>query len=297
MKPWQYWTSDAKFAFRKLMYYPPRQRVSTIRIAIRDYLADWGLKDVPRWGNDRTTYIVGLFGSGRWYVNALILRNLGDRVAFFRDHIGFQPRPTSMIYSGHATIKHICRGQTAPTVTNRILTTVRRGFSDWIFITRHPIDSLITNWIWWRTYLRHGRMIAGISEVYKNSDDLNTDLDSNFSEFRAFAAGNPDFFATDKGVPFLSFEEFIEETELHLKVATLALRLEDFAVDPFREFSKITDVMSVNVDLKQLQIAPPLTKHYRFLSIKEQVPRFRAFIDELSPELKARVKRIGYNCL
>jgi hypothetical protein len=75
-----------------------------------------------------------------------------------------------------------------------------------------------------------------------------------FSEFKAFAEGDPDFFAGAPGPRFLSFPEFVEETELHLQSATLTLRLEDFMIDPFKEFSKIVEVMSVDLDLSRLYV-------------------------------------------
>ena len=60
-----------------------------------------------------------------------------------------------MIYSGHATIRHVSLAiRMLPAVTSRVLEAVRSGFADLIFIYRHPLDSLLTNWIWWRTYLR-----------------------------------------------------------------------------------------------------------------------------------------------
>ena len=69
-------------------------------------------------------------------------------------------------------------------------------------------------------------------------------MEQNFPEFQAFASGDPAFFAAAPGQRFLSFAEFVEETELHLQTATLMLRLEDFAIDPAQEFSKIAKVMS-----------------------------------------------------
>ena len=77
-----------------------------------------------------------------------------------------------------------------------------------------------------------------------------------FSEFKAFAEGDPDFFAAVGGPRFLSFPEFVEETELYLQSATLALRLEDFMIDPLKEFSRIVEVMSVDLDLSRLQCRP-----------------------------------------
>jgi hypothetical protein len=253
---------------------------------------DWYWK-VHSPGNDRTTYLIGLFGTGRLYLNQLVQLHVGQRAKYFRDTIRLHQRPTSMIYSGHATIRHPSRGQALPAVTRRIMEAVRAGFADLIFLYRHPLDSLVTNWVFWRTYLR-GTTGFYVALVYKNTDDLCADLEKNFAEFESFAAGDPAFFAAAPGPRFLSFPEFVEETELHLQSATLALRLEDFTIDPTREFSKIAKVMSVDLDLSRLHVTPPQTKPYRYLAVKEKVLRFREFIDRLDAKTRARLERIGY---
>jgi hypothetical protein len=260
-------------------------------------------RDNPRFyvdtgpGYDRTIYVIGLFGTGRRYINELMLQNIGERAKYFRDMIRLHPGPTPMIYSGHATMKHVSRAQAPPAVMSSILEAIGSGFANLIFVYRHPLDSLLTNWIWWRTYIRDNTLITGISQVYKNSNDLCADLEQNFSEFNAFAEGDPDFFAGVPGPRFLSFQEFIEETELHLQSATLALRLEDFMIDPFKEFSKIVKVMSVDLDLNRLSVASPRTKPYGYLTVKEKVPRFRSFIDGLNAETKGRIETIGYSLM
>jgi hypothetical protein len=154
---------------------------------------------------------------------------------------------------------------------------------------------LLTNWIWWRTFLRDNRSISGISQIYKNPDDLCADLERRFLEFKAFAEGDPDFFVGAPGPRFLSFPEFVEETELHVQSATLTLRLEDFMIDPLNEFSKIAEVMSVDLDLSRLSVAPPKTKPYGYLAVKDNVPRFREYINGLDAETKRRIEKIGYN--
>jgi len=249
---------------------------------------------VHRPGNDRTAYIIGLGNTGLLYVKELIQQNIGERAEYFWNGIRFHPGPTSMIYCHHATIRHVCPFQALPAVTNRILEGVKSGFADLIFIYRHPLDSLLTNWTWWRAYIRGNIGVAGISEVYKNTDGLCADLEQNFLEFKSFAEGDPGFFATVPGPRFLSFPEFVEETELYLESATLPLRLEDFVIDPLKEFSKIVNLMSVDVDLTGLHLPPPKTKSYRYLAVKEKVPRFRDFINGLDAETKRRIERIGY---
>jgi hypothetical protein len=278
---------------RDLIKFARKSRHERAFIA-RRYLGNWDWR-IPRYGNDRTAYVIGLFGSGRGYITTLLLKHLGKRAKYFRETIRFHPGPTSMIYSGHATIKHVCRDQHSPEVMSHILEAVQSRFADLIFIYRHPLDSLLTNWIWWRTYLRDNTQIEGLSQIYKSSDEFASDLDRNFLEFKSFAEGDSQFFASLPGPRFLSFVEFVEETELYLNSATLALRLEDFMVDPLKEFSKIVEVMSAHVDPSRLRLEPPRSKPYGYLALKEKVPRFREFLNKLDGETKRRIEKSGYS--
>jgi hypothetical protein len=271
---------------------PPREKLQAVRNRVVEM--DWYWK-LHKPGNDRTAYVIGLFGTGRWYITEMMLQNMEKRAKYFRYEIRVHSGPTSLIYSGHATIKYASSMQTLPAVTSRILETVRSRFADLIFVYRHPLDSLLTNWVWWRRYIRDiGVKSTYISDFYKNTDDLCADLERNFLEFKAFAEGDPDFFAALPDTRFLSFPEFVEETELYLQSATLTLRLEDCMIDPFKEFSKLVEVMSVDLDLSRLRLDSPITKPYRYLAIREKVPRFRSFINELNEDTKRRIEKIGY---
>ncbi len=53
---------------------------------VQSRLVDWGFI-VPRVGNDRTAYFIGLFGTGRVYLNELILENIGERANYLRNWI------------------------------------------------------------------------------------------------------------------------------------------------------------------------------------------------------------------
>jgi hypothetical protein len=255
---------------------------------------DWYWK-IHSPGNDRTVYLTGLFGSGRQYVTELMLQYIGERAKYLHQTIRCHSNPTSMIYSGHATMRHVSNDQALPAVTGRILEAVRSGFANLIFVYRHPLDSLLTNWVYWRAYIRDTRTgIWSISWVYKNTDDLCADLERNFLEFKAFAEGDHSFWAGLREPRFLSFQEFVEETELFLQSATLTLRLEDFMIDPLKEFSKIVELMGVDLDLSRLSLPPPRSKPYGYLAVKEKVPPFRNFINGLDAETKRRIKEIGY---
>jgi len=271
----------------------PREQLAVVQYLLsRPVTPRWY---VPHLGNDRTAYLIGLFGTGRFYVIKLIRENIGKRAKYFRDYIRLHPGPTSMIYTGHGTMRHVSRAQESPEVTSRILESVRSRFADLIFLYRHPLDSLLTNWIWWRQFDRGNIAPGYISQLYKNTDDLCTDLEQSYSEFKAFAEGDPDSFAAGRGPRFLSFTEFVEETALFLEPATITLRLEDFMTDPLKEFSKIVEVMSVDLDLSRIHVVPPDTKPYRFLAVKEKVPRFRNFVEGLNVETKRRIEKIGFS--
>jgi len=282
--------------FHKLLRFARKSRREQLRIVRYRLLDCWS---VPRWrvphaGSDRTAYVIGLFGSGRWYINQLLMQHIGGRANYLRDTIRFHPGATSMIYTSHATLKHVSRLQHPPPITKLMLEAVSSRIADLIFVYRHPLDSLLTNWIWWRTYIRDKAVITGISQVYQTTDDLCADLDRMFPDFEAFAAGDPNFYAAAPGQRFLSFPEFVEETELHRQSATLALRLEDFMIDPVTEFSKIVEVMSVDLDVSRPRIAFPTSKPYGYLAVQERVPRFKDFINGLDSETKRRIENIGY---
>jgi hypothetical protein len=264
------------------------------RAAVLHQLAARGCK-VHYGGSDRTAYIVGLGGTARSYINELIQQNMGRRAKYFCDGIRCHAGPTSMIYSGHMTMRYVSLAQKPPSVTMHILEAVQSRSADLIFLYRHPLDSLLTMWVWCRTVIREHRGISGISDVYRNSDDLSSDLERNFSEFRAFAQGDPGFFTGLPSPLFLSFAQFVEETMLFLPVATLTLRLEDFMIDPRKEFLKIAAAMSVDLDTSHLQIAGPRSKPFGYLAVKERVPQFRDYIAGLDAQTKDRIQRLGYD--
>jgi hypothetical protein len=248
-----------------------------------------------RLGNDRTTYILGLFGTGRLYINDLILQNIGERAKYFRDGIRVYPGPTSMICSGHVTMKYLSRHQAPPELMRRIAGAVKGRIADSVFIYRHPLDSLLTNWVYWRNYIQENRTICAISDVYGSTDDLCADMERNFFEFKAFAEGDPDFYAGLTGPRFLSFAEFVEESALHYQAATLSLRLEDFMADPAKEFAKIVELMSADTDLSPALLARPRSKPYGHLAVQEKVPRFRNFAGRLNWETRRRIENLGYS--
>ena len=284
----RYWICQAKWHYVQLRRTNTEGRLRYLYAPVRDRFV------LPRLGNDRTGYFIGLFGSGRLYLFQTLMQGIGKRARYVRDGIRFLKGPTSMIYVGHATIKYASRAQASPTVTHRILQAVKSRWADLIFVYRHPLDSLLSNWIWWRNYVRQDSMVRGIAETHKDMDELCAELEKDFSDFQAFAEGDPAFFGSATGPRFLSFREYVEETELFIRSAPLSLRFEDFTIDPVKEFAKIIEVMSMDLDASRLTLAPPEVKPYRYLDVEDKVPQFRDFIQRLDAETAGRIERIGY---
>ena len=241
-------------------------------------------------------YVIGLFGTGRRYINRLIIAEHGRRGQVFPGY------DLSACRSNTSDLQRPCHHQTRsffPSVpaggdepypgSSRIgicgfdlrLSSSPRFVADQL--------DLVAD-----LHSRKQNDRTGVSQVFKNPDDLCDYLDQNFFEFEAFAEGDPDYYAAVPGPRFLSFQEFVEETCLLRQSATLALRLEDFMIDPLREFSRLAQVMSVDLDLSELRLACPRTRLYGHLMVRDKVPRFRSFIDRLNAETRARIEKIGY---
>ena len=131
-----------------------------------------------------------------------MLQNIEERAKYFRYEIRVHPFHISDLQRPCHN-EYLSSMQTLPAVTSRIFEAVGSRLADLIFVYRHPLDSLLTNWVWWRRYLRDINVKSThISDFYKNTDDLCADLEQNFFEFKAFAEGDPQFFAAVPGTRF-----------------------------------------------------------------------------------------------
>ena len=246
-----------------------------------------------------TIYIVGLFGSGRLYLGDAICKHIGERALHFRDELRHESTPTSMIYSGHMTLRYVSRGLNPPEFANRIVESVRSGAGKMIFIYRHPLDSLLTNWVWWRSYLRAGAIAtehgAFISSSFQNLDTLCEIVEQEWASFEAFASGDPAFFADLPGARFLSFAEFVEESVLLFEQATLRLPFEAFMTNPYAALVKVINVISPEMRLSfSVHIRRPQSKPGTHLFVMKGVPRFNEFVNSISPETRRLMLKLGY---
>jgi hypothetical protein len=256
----------------------------------------------PASGNVRsasTIYIVGLFGSGRMYLGDVICDHIGERAHDFRDELRYESTPTSMIYSGHMTLRYVSTGFNPPEFGNRIVASVRSGAGKMIFIYRHPLDSLLTNWVWWRSYVRAtagGPEPGGfISNSFHRLDELCATIEREWASFEAFAMGDSAFFADLPGARFLSFAEFVEESVLLFEQATLRLPFEAFMTNPYAAFLKVIDVISPEMRLSyKMHIRRPRSHPGTHLFVMKNVPCFNEFVNSVNPETKRLMLKLGY---
>jgi len=246
-----------------------------------------------------TIYVVGLFGSGRMYLGDVIRNHIGERAVYYRDELRHESTPTSMIYCGHMTLKHVSTGLNPPEFASRIVESVRSGAGRMIFIYRHPLDSLLTNWVWWRSNVRAGATGpehgAFISSSFKSLDALCEIVEQEWASFEAFAMGDPAFFADVPGACFLSFAEFVEESVLLFEQATLRLPFEAFMTNPYAAFVKVIDVISPEMRLScTSHIARPQSKPGTHLFVMKSVPRFNEFVNGIGTETKRLMLKLGY---
>jgi hypothetical protein len=260
----------------------------------------YGLAKWRFWRNSRgrtpTVYIVGLFGTGRTYINAIIETHFYERASDFRDGLEHESTPTSMIYSGHMTLKYSSSEQQPPDFGNRIVESVRSGAGRLILIYRHPLDSLLANWVWWRSFLLGRDLGASISSSFQSLEQLAEFIDREWSSLEAFALGDASFYGSS-GYRFLSFSEFVEESVLLFDQASLRLRFEELKVNPYKAFVRLVDVISPEMRVSpSLHIQRPNAKPGAYLFVMKTVPRFEAFVNRLSPETKLRMAKLGYRC-
>lgn len=168
--------------------------------------------------NIKPLVVIGLFGTGRTYFSNAFLNNnvLAPLYQNGIDSCGMYANH-SMICSGHATLKYESSFQVEPgKAFENLIRPLHDGFHNIVFVRRHPVDSLFSNWAWWRRFCDTGIPHGGaVKEVFGGNQGLIEDIRSNIPAFLKFM--------TEGCVPsrqndpaersvFLSFEQMLDET-------------------------------------------------------------------------------------
>src|ERR1700677_476752 len=78
-----YSISEARFHYTQFMQNLQINPLGVARSTVSSRLYDWGLRPIPHQGHDRTAYIMGLSGTGRWYINEMMRQNIGRKGELF----------------------------------------------------------------------------------------------------------------------------------------------------------------------------------------------------------------------
>jgi hypothetical protein len=250
----------------------------------------------------KPTYIVGLYGTGRSYINSLIMNSGLDIAYYFRNglyqYFGTVPAifsgHTNLIYEGGVFLEH-------PASFGRaLLDRAAARLINLIFIYRHPLESLLTNWVWFRHFHQFKKMTSGIEDVYKSKEDFHRDLNDNIYEFSLFCGGSKDFGRITAGkevtLTFLSLLEFIDETEAFIGNPNVhCFRFEEFGSNAVGEVTRLISIMAPDLTPKFDNVTVPRSLPGRYESSKENSPSFRALMKTLPTEIAKRIIAMGYS--
>jgi len=236
----------------------------------------------------KPTYIVGLFGSGRLYIKDLIVNSGLEIAYYFRDGMHDYTGAVPVILSGHVTSMYksaMCR---PPDVGRRLFDRAAARLINLVFIYRHPLDSLLTNWAWFREYLRNQKMTSGIAGAYKSEEEFQRTLNDNIHEFFLFCGGSKDFARSLAGADvdwsFLSLLEFIHETEVFVSHPNVnCFRFEDFKSNPAKEFQRLVSIVAPDLSPESGKVFAPRSLTSRYQSATKErrlVPNHHCFFAE-----------------
>jgi hypothetical protein len=249
----------------------------------------------------KPTFINGLYGSGRSYINSLIQKSNLDIAYYFQDR---EPRynlpAVPVIRSGHTTSIYKVAGLYPPDYGRALLERAAAHQINFVFIYRHPLDSLLTNWVWFRHLHISKKMTSGITQVYKSEEDFHRELDSNIYEFSLFCGGSKDFTRITKGSEpssaFLSLLEFVDETEAFMTSPNVqCFRLEDFVSDTAEEFKRLVSIVAPDLIPNLGKVPMPRSSSSHYHSAKKNVSSFRSLIGSLPTDIVRRIEAMGYS--
>ena len=227
---------------------------------------------VPSPGTFPCGVIVGLMGSGRTALTDFFLQytdlSFGEGLEDFR---------AGTIRSGHVCQRSV-RGFSDPVVMDHLIRLGEEGRARLVFLLRNPLDSVITNWFWWRELDQTGRTIAGVADVEDPREIFHREQED-FLQFCATGNG------------FMSLTEYLEETlALFAHPLFHVIRFEDMIRDRFRTAKNLLTHLSCPFDPQRLVgIQPPRSKvdrHKDFLA-----PKFIRDLTDLQQEI---LRKLGY---
>ena len=200
-----------------------------------------------------STVIIGLLGSGRTLLNNILDKSISYQFLKHEglENCGFKSR-IPMIYSGHATLKTVSSFQKNPDFSKKkLIEPLANGCHQMIFMLRHPLDSLFSNYFWWQhCILINSAHSLGISSVYRGLDEFIEKIESDIVSFCHFVETGEITKNNNGFGKFLSLNEFIYETFLWSQVPSMnVFKFEDFLDDYLGQIEKLEILLSPNCRL------------------------------------------------
>jgi hypothetical protein len=251
---------------------------------------------------ERSLIIVGLFGTGRTYFSDQILQHpltgpiYQEGLAscgYFEQH--------KLICSGHATLKHSSSFQMEPYETaKRLISPLRQGHHNILFILRHPFDSLFSNWAWWRRYCEsrvpHKDALIG---VFGGNDGIAEDIRFHRDAFAAFLTEGKVPVFDSQPCPedrFLSLEAMLEESMLWLEIQEVTtLHFEQLHQDLGLVTQKIRQIIFPS-GASEFSMKVPNSKPYNFRTIFQEHPDIKLLVKSFcSKDIIEKIRILGYS--
>jgi len=248
----------------------------------------------------KPTFIVGLFGSGRFYIKDLIINSGLEIAYYFQDGLYDYRGAVPFIFSGHVTCTYESAKCHSPSFGRALLERAAAGLINLVFIYRHPLDSLLSNWVWFR--LLHRKLTPGgiAGGAYASEEAFHRDLNDNLYEFSQFCGGSKDFIrittGSDTTPNFMSLLEFIHETEVFVTNPNVhCFRFEDFKSDAAREFKRLVSILAPDLTPKSDNVPLPRSLSNRYELAKGNVSPFQVFTASLPIDITKRINALGYS--
>jgi hypothetical protein len=251
--------------------------------------------------NIKPLVVIGLFGTGRTYFSNAFLSN-PTLAPLYQEGLAScgMYASHSVICSGHATLKHESSFQMAPDQTGELLL---RPLSDEfhciLFVKRHPVDSLFSNWAWWRRFCDTGIPHNGaVKEVFGGNRGLIEDIRSNLPAFLKFMAegivpSRPNDPA--EGNRFLSFEQMLDESLAWMEVpAVVSIRFEEIHEHLDTVSDTITNLLSRR-PWGSLVLELPVSTAFNYRQIFRDHPDIQSLVCAgIGRESSDKLLRMGY---
>jgi hypothetical protein len=246
--------------------------------------------------------VIGLFGTGRTYFSSAFLGH-PTLAPFYQEGLAScgMYAAHSLICSGHATLRHESSFQMAPEQTEALLLgPLHDGYHRILFVLRHPVDSLFSNWAWWRRFCETGVQHKGaVKEVFGGNPGLIDDIRAHIPAFLSFMAegcvpskpGGP-----AEHLRFLSFEQMLEESLAWMDVpGVVSLRFEEVHAHLDSVSDTLTGLLSRR-PWGSLVLEPPVSAAFNYRQIIKDHPDIQSLVSAgIGREGSEKLARMGYS--